>query len=172
MSKLTRKQKIEIYQKRKHGISLSTLSKEYKIRVDRIEYLVRLMDTHGTEILRKDKNRYYSPKLKEEIINKVLVHGYSINSTAIEYGLPSKGLLDSWIRSYKANGCVIVERNKGRPTTMKTKEIKNKTYEEMTDAEKIKYLEEKNLYLEAENEYLKKLRAVVQAEKNQRPSKK
>ena len=153
-------------------MSLSTLSKEYNIATNGVEYLCRLIDTHGTEILRIDKNKYYSPQLKEEIINKVLINKQSIHSTAIEYGLASKGILNNWIRSYKVNGCVIVERNKGRPTTMKTKEIKNKKYEEMTDVEKIKYLEEKNLYLEAENEYLKKLRAVVQAEKKQRPSKK
>ena len=42
----------------------------------------------------------------------------------------------------------------------------------MTPEEKIKYLEDKNLYLEAENEYLKKLRAVIQARKNQQPKKK
>ena len=42
----------------------------------------------------------------------------------------------------------------------------------MTPEEKIKYLENKNRYLEAENEYLKKLRAVVQARKNQQQKKK
>lgn len=42
----------------------------------------------------------------------------------------------------------------------------------MTPEEKIKYLEDKNLYLEAENEYLKKLRAVIQARKNQQSKKK
>ena len=146
MSKLTREQKIEIYNKRKSGTNISILAKEYKINIHNIKYLVKLIDTHGTDILRKDKNNYYSPKLKEEIINKVLISNQSINSVSLEYGLPSKGMLDNWIRSYKTNGCGIVERKKGRPTTMKTKETNNKTYEEMTDAEKIKYLEKKNLY--------------------------
>lgn len=47
-----------------------------------------------------------------------------------------------------------------------------KKYEDMTLEEKVKHLENKNLYLEAENEYLKKLRAVVQARKDQQPKKK
>ncbi len=46
-----------------------------------------------------------------------------------------------------------------------------KKYEDMTPEEKVKYLEHQNQYLEAENEYLKKLRAVVQARKNQQPKK-
>ena len=41
-----------------------------------------------------------------------------------------------------------------------------------TDKEKIKRLEEENLYLKAELEYSKKLRAVVQARKNQQQKKK
>ena len=72
MAKLTREQKIEIYEKRKKGISFSKLSKEYNIRKDNIQYLCRLIDRHGIDILRKDKNIKYSKTLKEEIINQVL----------------------------------------------------------------------------------------------------
>jgi len=38
MLKLTREQIIQIYKKRKTGKSLQTLSKEYRIRKDNIEY--------------------------------------------------------------------------------------------------------------------------------------
>ena len=154
MSILTREQKIEIYEKRKLGKSIQELSKEYYIRSDNIKYLIRLIDRHGSHVLRKDKNNYYSPDLKEEMINKVLLENHSIAFTAIEYGLSSGGMLHNWIKSYKENGYVIIERKQGRPPTMKTNEPKKK-YEEMTLEEKIKYLEHKNLYLEAENEYLK-----------------
>ena len=171
MSKLTREQKIQIYKKRKSGKTIPELSKEYRIRKDNIEYLIRLIDRHGNHVLRKDKNKYYSPALKEEMINMVLLGNYSIKSTAFEYGLSSAGMLHTWIKSYKENGCVIIEKKQGKPLTMKTNQLATK-YEEMTLEEKIKYLEHKNLYLEAENEYLKKLRAVVQARKNRLPKKK
>lgn len=172
MAKLTLNQKIEIYQKRKAGFTVSNLSKEYSVNVCNIKYLIRLVDMHGIDILHKDKNTYYSPELKLEIMNKVLMGRQSITSTAIEYGLPNKGILCNWIRSYKANGYVIVERKRGRKSTMNNKNQSNKKYEDMTAEEKVKYLENKNLYLEIENEYLKKLRAVVQARKNQQLKKK
>ena len=165
MSKLTREQKIEIYEKRKLGKSIQELSKEYHIRKENIKYLIRLIDRHGSHVVHKDKNKYYPPELKEEMVNKVLIENHSIKSTAIEYGLSSAGLLHNWIRSYKENGYVIIERKQGRPQTMKTNQPKKK-YEEMTLEEKNAYNEERILYLEAENEYLKKLRAVVQARKN------
>ena len=155
MGKLTREQKIEIYKKRKQGISYKQLSNQYGIRRTNIIYLVRLIDSHGVEILRQDRNRYYSPALKEEIINKVIKDDKSIVSTAIEYGLSSDGMFHTWINDYKANGCVIIENPKGRKPIMKKNNKPEKKYEDMTAEEKVKYLEDRNLYLEAENEYLK-----------------
>lgn len=112
MSKLTREQKIEIYKRRKQGENLKSLSKEYSVLKGNIYYMIKLIDKHGEDILRKDKNRHYSPLLKEEIINKVLHQHHTIMSTAIEYGLSSDGILFNWIKSYKENGYVIVERKK------------------------------------------------------------
>ncbi len=119
MAKLTREQKIELYKKRKQGATLSSLSKEYQIRSDNINYLVRLIDRHGFDVLRSNKNNYYSPESKLEIINKVLINSQSLTSTAIEYGLPSDGLLVNWIKLYKKNGYNIVENKRGRSPTMK-----------------------------------------------------
>lgn len=173
LAKLTREQKIEIYIKRNAGSTLSQLSCEYSINKDTVKYLCRLIDQHGIDILHKNKNRYYSPELKLEIINQVLLEHKSIKSTSIQFGLSSAAILRRWIRSYKENGYVIIEKKRGRFTTMNNKKIPViKAYEDMTPEEKVRYLEEKNLYLEAENEYLKKLRAVVQARKERERKKK
>ena len=67
-------------------------------------------------------------------------------------------------------GYNIVERKRGRsPTIMKKPKEVKKTE---TIEEKVKRLEEENLYLKAELDYSKKLRAVVQARKNQQQKKK
>lgn len=172
MAKLTRKQKVEIYHCRKNGETIMSLSKKFGVNSTGIKYLIRLIDIHGTNILRKDKNNYYSPELKEEIINKVLQDNQSTSVTSLEYGLSSSGILYNWIKSYKENGYVIVEKTKGRRSTVTKKTKPTKKYEVMTSEEKIKFLENRNLYLEAENEYIKKLDAVVQLRKNRLPKKK
>lgn len=41
------------------------------------------MDTHGEDILRKDKNNHYSLELKDEMLNKVLLEKKSVKSTTI-----------------------------------------------------------------------------------------
>ena len=95
----------------------------------------------------------------------------SIESTSVQYGFPSRGQLKAWIKSYKENGYVILEKKKGRQPMKKKEEIK-KPLEEMTPEEQIEYWKSRAIYAEAENEYLKKLHAVVQARKARQQKKK
>lgn len=169
MSKLSYKDKINIYQKKKQGQSRCSLAREYSIRDCNISYLVGLIDKHGYDILRTSKNKKYSKHYKEDVINRVLINGEAIWSVAIEIGLSGPGTLQNWIKKYKENGYNIVERKRGR-STMPKKPTKAKINE--TLEEKVKRLEEENLYLKAELDYSKKLRAVVQARKNQQQKKK
>ena len=168
MSKLTYEDKINLYVDRKSGMSVHSVSKKYNITVNGVNYLVRLIDRHGYDILRKSKNREYPRYIKEQAINRVLINNESVWSVAIDIGLPSSGMLVNWIKKYKEMGYNIVERKRGRTTMPKV----TKKKENETDIEKIKRLEEENLYLKAELEYSKKLRAVVQARKNQQQKKK
>ena len=168
MSKLSYEDKIKIYQERKQGNTIKNISKKYGVRIDGIKYLVRLIDKHGFDILRTNKNRKFTSYEKEQIVNRVLLNNESACSVAIDEGLLSRGMLQKWIKDYKNMGYNIVERKRGRPTMPKV----TKKKENVSDKEKIKRLEEENLYLKAELEYSKKLRAVVQARKNQQPKKK
>ena len=168
MTKISYEDKINIYTRIKNGESPQRISKEYSMRYDKIRYLIILIDIHGFEILRTTKNKNYKIYEKEEMINRVLLGGESILSVSADEGLLSTETLNDWIKKYKEMGYNIVERKRGRPIMPKvTKEKKNET-----DKEKIKRLEEENLYLKAELEYSKKLRAVVQARKNQQQKKK
>ena len=168
MSKLSYEDKIEMYKEYKLGIGYRKLSKKYNVTNVVAEYLVYLIDKHGYDVLRTSRNKKYSIYEKQEAINRVLTNNEAIWAVALDIGLPSFGMLSNWVKKYKENGYNIVERKRGRPTMPKVTKIK----ENETDKEKIKRLEEENLYLKAELEYSKKLRAVVQARKNQQQKKK
>lgn len=169
MSKLSYEDKINIYEERKKGITVSKLSKQYKVNHSVVQYLIRLIDKHSYDILRTSKNKYYPPYQKEQIINRVLLNGESITSVAIDEGLPSFGMLPNWISKYKETDYNIVEQKRGRsPTIMKKPKVSNKTE---TIEEEVERLKKENLYLKAELEYSKKLRAVVLARKNRQQKK-
>ena len=172
MAKITNKERIEIWEKKKAGKGTLELSREYGLSIGRVKYLFRLLEKHGPGILRQGKNRTYSKELKQEIINRVLLDGSSIRSTAIAYGLPNAQMLSDWISSYKANGYVILEKKKGRPPMKDKKEDLKSPLEEMTQEEQIEYWKNRAVYAEAEAEFLKKLHAVVQARKARQQKKK
>ena len=168
MGKLSYDDKVKIYYEKKKGRSRKSIASEYKIQQSNVQYLVRLIDKHGFDILRTTSNKKYDSSEKERIINRILINNESSLSVAIDEGLSSVGMLINWIKDYKEMGYNIVERKRGRSTMPKVTKKKEKE----TDKEKIKRLEEENLYLKAEIEYSKKLRAVVQARKNQQQKKK
>ena len=67
MSKLTRKDKIEIYKRKLEGETTSSLSKSFNVRPSNIDYLIQLIRRHGYDILRNGKNRFYSNELLKDI---------------------------------------------------------------------------------------------------------
>lgn len=58
MSKISYEDKIYIYQEKKQGISFSTIKSKYNYGIHNIQYLERLIDKHGYDILRTTKTKY------------------------------------------------------------------------------------------------------------------
>ena len=154
MGKLSYDDKIKLYEERKNGESLKSLSIKYEITTKNVQYLCCLIDKHGLDILRTIKNKSYPKEFKEEAVNRVLINYESVWSVSLDLGFSNDGMLQNWIKKYKENDYNIVERKRGRSTMQKkpTKQKKNETIEE-----KVKRLEEENLYLKAELDYSKKL---------------
>ena len=146
--KLSYEDKVQIYELRKQGYSLEKLSNKFGINNSNLRYMIKLID------------RYYSPELKQEMINKVLHEGWTKDRVSLEYGLPSRTILLNWLAKYKKNAYTTVEKTRGRVPKMGRK--RKKTWEEMTELER---LQEENERLRTEVAYLKKLKELEDRDK-------
>ena len=126
MGKLSYKDKINLYKDKKSGLSTSSVSKKYGIRTSGVSYLVKLIDIHGFDVLRTNKNKVYIKYEKQEAIDRVLINNEPVWTVALDIGLPSDSLLQAWIKKYKEMGYNIVERKRGRSTMPKVTKKKGK----------------------------------------------
>ena len=108
--KLTYEDKVQIYELRNQGQTFNQLSKRFGVDASGLRYMTRLIDRYGINIIKKGKNRYYSPKLKREMIDKVLLEGRSQKSVSLDYCLPSGGMLPNWIAQYKKMGIQFLRK--------------------------------------------------------------
>ena len=108
--KLTYEDKVQIYELRKHGQTFNQLSKRFGVDASGLRYMTRLIERYGIEIIKKGKNRYDSPELKQEMIDKVLLEDRSQQSVSLDYCLPSGGMLPNWIAQYKKMGIQFLRK--------------------------------------------------------------
>ncbi|SQC36613.1 transposase [Klebsiella pneumoniae] len=121
---------------------------------------------HGAEGLTA-KNNHYSDEFKLVVVRAVISDRLTMREAAARFNLSAEILVRRWLDVYNDAGAEgLLNMQCGRPGQM----TKPKNIPPLTDKELEKLspeeLRAELRYLRAENAYLKKLKALVQSEKN------
>lgn len=125
---------------------------------------------HGRLGLARKLSRY-SASFKLEVLHRARRDGLSDRQVAALYDIRSVGDIERWRRQYDEGGLgALAPRRKGRPAMpyKHPSELTHRPDEQRTQEELLQEL----AYLRAENAYLKKLKALIDAERTQAPVKK
>jgi transposase len=114
-------------------------------------------------------NRRYDLSFKLDVLASIDTEHLSLRSACVRFNIASESVIINWQKAYKLNGLQgLLPKVKGRPKMDKLP-IKRKPRKTAKPLTKEEELLKENEYLRAENELLKKLQALVQTNKKQKP---
>jgi transposase len=157
MSKYSEELKIKIVLDHKSkGFGARVLSHIYGPDRKCIEQWISQYELNGKFT---EPTRHFSGEFKLKVLNYQQEHHLSDSATALLFGITNRGTVCAWRKKYITGGREALFQKQGRRSKMPKKSlIPNKPREEWTKDEEL-------AYLRMENEYLKKLTALIQEDK-------
>ena len=157
--------KLRLVKDYQRGKSLSGLSKEWDISTSQIRKWVDQYTLWGIQGIKRSPNQKYTKQFKLRVVQTYLKKELSLRNCCLHFGIPSIGIISSWIKIYESLGeDGLNAQQKGRKTMKEDKPTKAP----VKTLTRLEELEKENLYLRAENELLKKLEALAQEKKAQK----
>jgi len=151
------------------GKSVRTVAKENGVEDSNLRLWLGFYETYGKTGIKPRGYQKYDPSLKLRVLKAIAKGNLSLRSAAVRFNIPSESVIIKWQKSFSEKGEMgLIAKPKGRPIKMNgpIKRKRRKSAKPLTREEE---LLQENEYLRAENELLKKLQALVQTKKKQKP---
>ena len=153
------------------GGGYTTIAHKYGLSDGLVRRWVAWFQAHGSAGLRK-KFTHYSAEFKLSVLQHIWDNDLSYGQAAAQFNIRNPGILSAWERSYRTGGFEALEPAlRGRPRRMAIPTTKTEEPPEDNKRSREELLAEVN-QLRMEVAYLKKLRALVQAQQKAVPAKK
>jgi transposase len=153
----------------KKGYSASEVAREKGFDESNLRMWLGFYKKYGNAGLKPQKNRHYDLSFKLKVLQCIEKEFLPVRSACVRFNISSEGVIINWQKAYKLKGeSGLISKRKGRPPKMKPP-IKRKPRKSTKPLTREEELLKENEYLRAENELLKKLQALVQTNKKQKP---
>lgn len=153
----------------KRNLSIQKVSKEKGLENSNLRLWISFYEKYGKAGLKPRSRQQYDPAFKRQVLETVDRELLSLSAACVQFNIPSESTIINWRRAYELKGPAgLISQRKGRPPKMK-QPIKSKPKKSTKPLTREEELLKENEYLRAENALLKKLQALVQADKKQKP---
>jgi transposase len=173
MTKYTEQFKLSIVQQYLAGaVGIRSVARQSGLPRSTLRSWVAWYRVHGEDGIKK-KFSHYSAEFKLLVLQHMWDNELSYTRTAAVFNVRDPSFIGTWERTYRDGGIAALQpRPRGRPRKMATP-AKPSTPPSPDDEKRSReeLLAELN-YLRMENAYLKKLKALVQAQRQAAPAKK
>jgi len=149
--------------------SITSIAKENGINRSNLQLWLKFYEAYGEPGLKARAKRHYDLAFKLTVLKAIEQEQLSLGEACARFNIASESVLINWRRVYESEGKAgLVPKSKGRPPTMKLP-IKRKAKSPVRPLTREEELLKENEYLRAENELLKKLQALAQSKRKQKP---
>lgn len=149
--------------------SVKSIARENGIEHSSLRLWLGFYKKYGKSGLKPRVKQQYDAVFKQEVLSTIDKEFLSLREACFQFNIPSESVIISWRKAYDLKGqCGLIPQPKGRPKRM-DKPIKRKKRKSTKPLSREEDLLKENEYLRAENELLKKLQALVQTNKKQKP---
>lgn len=149
--------------------SVTTIAKENGITRSNLQLWLTFYEAHGESGLKSKCNRHYDVSFKLTVLKTIEQERLSLREACARFNIASQSMITKWREAYESEReAGLIPKPKGRPPTMKLP-IKRKAKAPARPLTREEELLKENEYLRAENELLKKLHALAQNKKKQKP---
>jgi transposase len=151
------------------GKSVKTVAKENGFQASNLELWLAFYETYGKAGIKARGYQKYDVSFKLKVLKAIWSEDLSLRAAAVRFNIPSESVIINWQKLFNEQGEMgLISKPKGRPLKMK-EPIKRKRRKSAKPLTREEELLQENEYLRAENELLKKLQALVQTNKKQKP---
>jgi transposase len=162
-----RLQCVEAVLKGKH--SVKEVARQKGIEHSNLRLWIGFYEKYGKAGLKPRGKQHYDAAFKQKVLQAIDKDLLSLRQACFRFNIPSESVIISWRKAYESKGQPgLIAKPKGRPKKM-DKPIKRKKRKSTKPLSREEELLRENEYLRAENELLKKLQALAQASKKQKP---
>ena len=153
----------------KGNCSSRSVAREKGIEESNLRRWFGFYKKYGKAGLRPRGWRKYDAAFKLRVLQTIQKEGISLRTACVRFNIASDSVIINWQKAYQLQGPPgLISKRKGRPPKMK-QPIKRKPRKSKEPLSREEELLRENEYLRAENELLKKLQALVQTNKKQKP---